>query len=368
VDDVGVPAVIGFHGSDEVLNLANTIFIPRGVMAVAALNHSPLLRDIPHPPGSPRMVWRVAGSSARTAPVTAALVSDWLEPALRRQGVLPMGAEMHVALLRSDSSAARAVADMLVSYLRFNGKSVVDNGGLFRDFPVAEPPAAGDHEAVGAQVAEFAPDVVVYVWNASGVDVIDAIERRWPHARAHGPYYVDEGGSWEGEVLARITHRDPSLRRRMLSVMPAAWTEPNVRFVQRFNAISPQKATPADAPNASYDAFYLLAYGAAAVRDEPLTGEALARAVPALLPPAPRIEVGAAGVLPALRALAAGEHMDLDGASGRLDFDVTTGETEHDFDVLCVGAEGTGGLTGGVESGLVYDAVTKTFHGRLRCP
>jgi ABC-type branched-subunit amino acid transport system substrate-binding protein len=368
VDDVGVPAVIGFHGSDEVLKLASALFIPRGVMAVSALNRSPLLRDIPHPAGSPRLIWRTSVSSAQSAPATAALVSEWLEPALRRQGAVPAGTSMRVALLRDDTNTSRAVTDGLVSRLRFNGKSVVDNAELFHDFAVPQGPDAAGHKSVGAAMARFAPDVVVFIGRESVLDVIEPLEQEWPRGKANRPYYVF-GAPWEGEALLRFIGHDAARRRRFLGMAPTVRTPANLRFVQRFNAASAQKVTLADAPNNAYDAFYLLAYAVVAAGDAPPSGEAIARAVPRLLPPAPTIEVGSGGIFPAMRALAAGEHIDVDGASGRLDFDVQTGEAEDDLTILCIGVDDkTGAAAGGVESGLVYDAVTRTLRGRLHCP
>ena len=63
VDDVRVPAILGFAPSKEVADLAASLFIPKGVLALAS-NTATMLRTIPRAPGEPRLVWRT--TSART--------------------------------------------------------------------------------------------------------------------------------------------------------------------------------------------------------------------------------------------------------------------------------------------------------------
>src|SRR5207244_3003554 len=58
VDEVGVPAVIGFRSSDEAIEAATSSLIPNGILTVAALNTSPMLSSLPQPSGQPRLVWR----------------------------------------------------------------------------------------------------------------------------------------------------------------------------------------------------------------------------------------------------------------------------------------------------------------------
>jgi branched-chain amino acid transport system substrate-binding protein len=275
---------------------------------------------------------------------------------------------MRVALVRGDTNTARAIADALIERLRFNGKTVVENGdALFKDFAAPEGPDPAVHRALAQQVAAFRPHVVLFIARPSMDDVVLGIEETWPRGAGSRPVYVS-GAPWEGDELLAFVGADAGRRRRFLAVTPVVKTAANVRFVQRFNAAFAQKVTLADAPNNAYDAFYVLAYAAAAA-GAPLTGARLAAAVPRLLPPGTRIDVGAAGIFPALRALSDGEHVDVNGASGPLDFDVKTGEAEQSLAILCMGADEQGGAAAvGVESGMVYDAATRTLSGKLRCP
>ena len=51
VNDLRVPAVVGFARSKEVLDLATSLFVPKGVLALAS-NTASMLRDVPGVPGS----------------------------------------------------------------------------------------------------------------------------------------------------------------------------------------------------------------------------------------------------------------------------------------------------------------------------
>jgi hypothetical protein len=86
VDEVGVPAILGFGRSQEVLDLANRHFVPKGVLALAS-NPAAMLSSIPHPAGEVRLVYRMTTSRHDDrAPPSVALVRQAIEPALRGPG------------------------------------------------------------------------------------------------------------------------------------------------------------------------------------------------------------------------------------------------------------------------------------------
>jgi branched-chain amino acid transport system substrate-binding protein len=157
-------------------------------------------------------------------------------------------------------------------------------------------------------------------------------------------------------------------RRRFLGLTSESTTATNARFVARYNEAFSQTVTRTFSPNSSYDAFYLVAYAALALGDAPITGAALSGAVPRLLPPGKAIDVGPSGIFDAMNELASGRNIDLNGATGRLDFDVDTGDAPVDLAVLCPDVDAHGVATSVRESGLMYDATSRTLRGTLRCP
>jgi hypothetical protein len=123
-----------------------------------------------------------------------------------------------------------------------------------------------------------------------------------------------------------------------------------------------------NAPQPSYDAFYVLAYAAYAIGASDVTGPALSRAIGRLLPPGRRVDVGPRGIYDAFATLRSGGKIDLNGAIGALDFDPATGEAPVDYAILCCAVDDHGRASSMVESGLVYDAKLGKLTGRAHCP
>jgi branched-chain amino acid transport system substrate-binding protein len=157
-------------------------------------------------------------------------------------------------------------------------------------------------------------------------------------------------------------------RRRFLSLTSASATPTNARFVARYSEAYAEPVSRTFSPNSSYDAFYVLAYATLALGREPVTGTSLARAIARLLPPGRPIDVGPSGIFDGLNTLTAGGNVDLNGATGRLDFDTETGEAPVDLAVLCVRPAARGDAVDSVESGLIYDATTRALRGSMHCP
>jgi serine/threonine-protein kinase len=365
VDDVGVPAVIGFRRSQEAMDLATSLFIPRKVLTLVALNTSPLISSLPSGHGQPRYVWRTTYSSAESAVPIGAFVGI-LEPTLR---AAPDGAKaaqpLRVAVVRQDDAAGLGFADALFRSLRFNGKSALENESNYAEFPypVDAGASAADYEAVVAKVRAFAPHVIVHFGSdQSFVPIVAALETKSP-AGAPSPRYV-RASSLGPSVLDFVRAAPAARRKRFFGITSVSATTANARFVARYDEKYGEGVSRTFSPNSSYDAFYVAAYATYAVGARPITGEALAASMPRLLPRGTAVDVGPTGILGALAALASGDSIDLNGATGGLDFDPATGDAPVDFSVLCVGGDGAAG----VESGLVFDAAAGKLRGAMRCP
>lgn len=367
--EVGVPAVIGFYSSVEAIDLTTSLFLPNRVLAIASLNANPLVTKVPHPDGVPRLVWRTTYISAAAATALSAWIAGELEPSLRGGGELAHGA-MRVALVRPRGAAGAALSDAFFKTLRFNGKTALDNGPSYREmtFEAEAPSASPEYAAMRRELLAFAPHVVVYAGNAAIVEALFApLEQHWPRNAQHRPRYASVG-LLPRELLDFIgTNTDR--RRRFFGVTSVSSTVANVRFVTHYNEVFPDKITRTINPNSAYDAFYLLAYASYAIPGtEPVTGERLSRAFGKLVPSGRPIEVGLAGIFDAYAALRKGESIDLTGATGKLDFDLATGEPAFDLAILCVGVDEQGRASDGIESGLVYSAAFDKLEGTMHCP
>jgi branched-chain amino acid transport system substrate-binding protein len=358
VDDLHVPAVIGFYKSQEVVDLARALFVPRGVLVIAVNNRGPLVTTVPVPPGSPRLVWRATPSAAQLAAPIARIVEDVFGSELRREHALGEGDPVRVAVVRGATATSLSFGDAIaVDRARLAGAAFDDT---FRQFVVSDdaPDVAGTVKAVVA----YRPQVVVDEFDTMGTaDVLEGIERAWPVASKRPRYAVLDLTS---EGLVRFVSAFPELRHRILSVesptSPAA-----VRFALRYNEVYGSNDASRSILSPAYEALYLVAYAASAA-DEPIDGAALARALPLLGGPGPRVEIGASGVFGVMNALRAGERVRLIGVEGPLAFDVATGDRVLDFAVTCYHV--TPERSFFVESGMFYRADGPRLEGTLRCP
>jgi branched-chain amino acid transport system substrate-binding protein len=170
-------------------------------------------------------------------------------------------------------------------------------------------------------------------------------------------------------AMLDLVGSDRDRRRRFFGLTTVSTTTTNARYVQHYNETFGDRITRTESPNSSYDAFYLLAYASYALApDEPPTGANLARAIARLVPPGTPVDVGPSHIFEGFSALRAGKHVDLNGATGKLDFDLSTGDAPVDHAILCPNVDERGRAFDSIESGLVYEAATKKLVGALRCP
>ena len=364
VDELGVPVILGFARSKEVLDLATSMFVPKGVLALAS-NTASMLVDIPREKGEPRLVLRVTTSADMINRPKAALIEDVFTPMMRkRPGAMRPDEPLRIAIVRVDNASGMSHADRLLTALRLGGANTDARGEPIRQFIVkddlAKDSAAADLDGVADSIATFAPHVVL----EAGVrgNIFLAVEKRWSPRVPFKPFYVYSGALNE-EPLLELAQKYPSARSRLLSVDTAANTA-RAKFVVHHNETFPEKITPYEAVSAPYDAFYLVAYAAIALGSEPVTGKSLARAMSRLLPPGDPIDVGPSGIYPAIKALHAGKNIDLVGAQTSLDFNPETGDPTVDVAVYCLDAK----RQATVEAGLVYRAKTGKLEGSLRLP
>jgi serine/threonine-protein kinase len=352
VDDVGVPAVLGFGRSKEVLDLANLHFVPKGVLALAS-NTAAMLSSIPHPPGEVRLVYRVTTSSTMRAAPSIALVRQALEPALRAGALGPEGT-LRVAILQADDASGTSYTDALLTELTASRAGRRED---VRPFVIADAgaDAAGPHVRAAAEVAAFAPHVVLD--GGAPSSLLAHLERAWTGEPR--PQYVF-GGIDFAEVLALARARDDFAARFHMISNHDNPTHAKVRA----HYLAAYGGDAAEFSPTPYDAFYVLAYAAVAVGDAPLTGRALARAIPRLGPPGAAISVGPADIYPALKALGRGDAIDLQGTRTSLDFDPETGDATAELALFCVDTA-AGRMR---ETGAVFAAATRTFTAPPRCP
>ena len=266
VADVEAPAVVGFYGREDSTLIAS-ILLPARVASFIAINSDSDLTRIPEPPTEPRLIWRTTLDAKDVAAPLAALVSDEIEHRTRAQLPPPF----RVALLRRGASDVSAE---IFRELHFNGKSALENGDDFRQYAMGTSADAGVDETVEALLA-FRPRVI-FLTQAFVPAGLELLERRWgPGVR---PVYLITSASFENDIPAFVG-RDPDRRRRFFGVTNMLTRMPNAQLVLRYNQAFPtDPITRTEAPQPSYDAFYILAYSILAQGDATITGPSISRA------------------------------------------------------------------------------------------
>jgi hypothetical protein len=364
---VHVPAIIGFRDSKEVIDLAMSELIPHGVLTVASLNSSPLVTQIPQPPG-PRLVLRTTVNSTQFGRVLAALVSDLLAPKAwdaAHHSTQPL----RLAFVRPGTGTSQTIGSELFERVQFNGKSAVENGSNYREIVYTESGREAPASAFASTVSElasFRPSVIAIAESVGMTEgIIEPLEKQWP-PNVPRPFYALTGVS--DTYLFNFLGKSKERRSRIFALGTKLLTATNAQFVMRYNqSFTPQVAVT-DSPGSCYDAFYLLVYAAMAAGESLHGGLDLAKASARLTPPGVRIDVGPTQILAGFDALRAGQNIDLNGALTPLDLDGKTGESPADFVVLCPGVNAQGVSLEAVESGMAYDATTGQMVGTLRCP
>jgi serine/threonine-protein kinase len=358
IDELGVPAVIGFGKTKAVMDLVPSLFNPTRTLAVVALNTSPILTSVPRASDGTRFMWRVTSDVEVSARTVAAFAERDVVPLLPKG---ERGETLRVAVARSDNPGMLAVADSLVSRLRQS------TGADITMARVDPEHSEEDEKKVASQVLSSQPQLVVLIGGATAWvgNVIRQVERDWPRGKPRPRYMTFSTG-----VLAQVSAiaaASPEARSRILAIDSPALVPANVSLALHYSeTFTP--LTPESTFGPVYDAVYFLAYASIAVGNAPVTGESLSHALARLQPPGEPIAVGPTSILAATNALRAGKNIDLIGSTTTLDLDPATGDSAADAEIFCLKATPD---RRGVEvrgSGVIFDAKTQKLTGKLDCP
>ncbi len=369
VDDVRVPAVIGFASSQEVIDLATSVFIPKRVLMIPSVNVSALITAIPHPAGIPRLVWRTAISTADVASPIGVVIGDFLEPRLRALPSVGADSPIRLALLRSGDASGQSFAGSFFERVHFNGKTVLENDANFRELVVKESSGDGEQRQIVDQLLKFRPHIILCVNDALTKPILAPLEARWPRGESFKPYnlFPGLGGVGEANDVMVLLSGSKERRSRFFGLETPSATAANAQLRTRFNETFSDRVDLNGTPAGTYDAMYLLSYAVLA-SDAKLTGPDLAGAMSRLVAPGKSLDVGPLHIFEAVEALRRGENVDLVGAMTPLNFDLSTGESPSDYVLTCSGVDDQGLAAPSIESGVSYDATVKKLKGALRCP
>jgi ABC-type branched-subunit amino acid transport system substrate-binding protein len=295
--------------------------------------------------------------SATSPEITEQSRRDTLDPENRLWRTAPSD-KVQAALLRSLALDVRTTIDPsnTRSAVFFKadpaGNGLVDalnEAGLNEDFPdrieyVRYPERTQDwtEDYAGRVLDEPLPNIIIALGTEEFVlDLLPQIEERWPTTSARPWYVLPEGGRHASLAEYAMTHPELELGKRVVGTAPGARKSTYYKtfatyFQSQFNH------SPGNLAEFGYDAAYALVFAVARANATYPSGLQLAVALNELACK----EEGSVSISPGTIAFGTnflsathGDCIDLEGASGFLDFD-ENGEAVSDIGTWCLRRQG----------------------------
>ncbi len=354
VNDVGVPAILGPDSSGLVTAVINSVTIPAKVLLISPAATSATLSGI-----SPYF-WRTSPSdNIQAVPIRLSV------------GEIATAANLNpikLAILYKNDSYGTGLFTAVTSTLQINGAPVGAPSNAANFKPVQYAADGSDLASAVTQVVGFVPNLIaLFGTNEVISSGLDAIETSWPGGTTPPPrpYYLISDGGEVQELLDEIK-ANSGVRTRTRGTVPGT----NNPLFQAFNLKYQGKyGSPADVFGmaGSYDSIYLLAYAIDSLGGAAVDGTGISTGMTKMVGGTTNIDVGTAGIQAAFTTLGSGAAININGASGPLDFDVNLHEAPSDIDVWCVTIDGQGNPAF-KSSGRSYDSQTGSMVGTYSCP
>lgn len=370
-DVIGVPAIVGPSFSGVTLKVSE-VTIPRGVLLITGSATSVDITKLP----DNGLVWRTAPPDTYQAQMFVQLFPSIMADLRTRYG-LPAGDAEKVALIYKGDSAGQGLADDIEKInggLQINGKPVVDPSNRDNYFSLDNGQAEGQdpqkpprYDEAIAGILALRPHVVLGMITAEVIkNIMLPVEQQWGEF-AYRPRWIYNDGVVVNELWNSIGS-DDDLRQRVLLGRPGTTGDRFLDFSSDYRSrrLHDESSPEVLGAATAYDALYMLAYAISTLGTSP-TGAQIATAFASLVDPASEhVDTGPSGIGAAFSALAAGQTINLDGASGPLDLDLTTGEGASDIQLLCVPKGSSGAATDAIASGLYLDAAKLSLAGEFK--
>jgi hypothetical protein len=367
IDDLHVPAVLSNLPSADQKQFFVNYALPNQTFVINPGFADNTLTAL----SSAGLFWHVIGDIRDVAPTYVPLVS-------RIEQYLKSPTPLRVAMLVAKRYAEQSIADTLTPLLKFNGKSVTENGSDFLIASVtalADDPSA-DYASVNQSLLSFRPNLIIAITREELVyKILPTIESGWATAAPGQPrpfYVLPTALSGNLDLLSYVGQSESGItsenkRRRIVGVAPASAEDLSLydAFLVRFRTAYPQFKNPGGFEN-FYDALYLLGNAMFAAGSVPkLTGADIARGIQRVVAGNVVVDVGPTKIADGFSALAAGGNIRINGTMGLSDFDPGVGARRGTGSVYCIQTQ-SGQLSFAYDV-LRYDRGTGALDGELSC-
>jgi ABC-type branched-subunit amino acid transport system substrate-binding protein len=361
------------------VRLASSLFLPTNTMVLSYFATSPSLTAIAS--SNPRLIWRTIPSDAHQGELQAVLSKTVVEPKIKsRSG---WSGDMKVALVHKGDAYGQGIADVVISMIIFNGKTVAANGANFLEVNYGDGTDKAMNLSAAQRVIDFGPDMVIGELVEQGIsDTLATIESSWTATWSNTkpkPLYILSEGSRVPTLQMLLdglstTDRN-SLRGRIYGTSPGPRSvDPTYNsFLQHYNSVVNDGTQPNAYDASLYDAIYIAVYAIVAVGagKKTLTGPNIANSMSFVNPGSGRLQIqpGPNSLSTAFNILEQGNGFDYVGYYGPQDFDLSNGETLAQEQVWCaVPNVSDSTKTDLVDSGMYQDPNTNSVVGTISAP
>jgi ABC-type branched-subunit amino acid transport system substrate-binding protein len=291
------------------------------------------------------LVWRTAPPDVLQAKAIAGLIATRVEPQVRAELTDGATAQLKLAVMHKSDSYGTGLETDIRGVVQINGVALSSTNPNYQPFNYGDPDSdgAGLDARIDASVASVvtqAPHIVIIVGTVeAATKVLPKLEAAWKEP-AYRPRYIVTDGVQAPELVTAAPGGS-ELAKRILGTVPGTQSTQYADFLQRYRSDSRFSTSSPDVFGTAggYDATYMLAYSILAAGDQPLTGEILAQGFGKLVSGDP-IDLGSADSLnKAFDIINQGGSININGASGPLDFDLKTGDATSDIQIWCISSQ-----------------------------
>jgi branched-chain amino acid transport system substrate-binding protein len=348
VKTLDVPAVIGAENSGNTIKVASAVTFPNGTLLFSPAASSDDITMLRSELPPPRLLWRTAPPDILQSAMVVDQITE-LETVLRAGANPPPAKQAKVAILFRKDNFGKAISDSVVAAAQINGAALtaVANEPYYRKFSYAFPIDPAELVTQRTQLQALQPDIVVILGND---EVAQSVISELDLALTKKPLYLLTDGSQNTDTQ-KLAAANGDLRRRIRVTGPGNHVPPDAlaQFSGAFKERHNNQFSGSIALTGAYDAFYMIALGAAGAAKSGtgvLTGATIATTMARLVDPAGTETLIGPGTLVSMHTAIqqSGSKLRLRGTSGGLNINPLKGEGPGEIVVFCIATAAGGDL------------------------
>jgi ABC-type branched-subunit amino acid transport system substrate-binding protein len=378
VKDLDIQAVIGCFRTVNAFDYFQNIMLPAGALGLSWGNAGDTLTSMPK--GNPILFYRSNPTQSDLTNEAGQAFTNSIEPSMKAAGgIVPAGQPLKFALMYSGDTFGKGYEAQVAKFFVFNGQPAAANGANFFEAnygDLTDPNINANYAKAAVDVANFQPHFVLIIGSGETFRPLQNVEESWTNT-SYRPRYAFLGGSPQSAGLLNVVGTNADLRSRILifSQNPSPANISYQTFIRRYKSVPGRTGDPAKDGLANffaasaYDDVYTIALGIVAAGNVPVTGANISTGIQKLVPNGTRTTVPLEPArLNDLVSAAQAAGVDIDGTSGPLDYNLTTGDSKGDMVAVCITADGTGKATAYADSQTsYYQASDNSYHGTFSC-